>query len=97
MPLKMRLIKKQELYNNNNNITPTPLKTKIKEVFSNEQIDNELSDLNKTKKDIDVSKMSNEEKNRTIKTYRKKMEIAAKALDFIEAARIRDLIKELKK
>ena len=89
--------KKQELYNKNNNITPTPLKTKIKEVFSNEQIDNELYDLNKTKKDIDVSKMSNEEKNRTIKTYRKKMEIAAKALDFIEAARIRDLIKELKK
>ena len=89
--------KKQELYNKNNNITPTPLKTKIKEVFSNEQINNELSDLNKTKKDIDVSKMSNEEKNRTIKTYRKKMEIAAKALDFIEAARIRDLIKELKK
>ena len=89
--------KKQELYNKNNNITPTPLKTKIKEVFSKEQIDNELSDLNKTKKEIDVSKMSNEEKNRTIKTYRKKMEIAAKALDFIEAARIRDLIKELKK
>ena len=89
--------KKQELYNKNNNITPTPLKTKIKEVFSNEQIDNELSDLNKTMKDIDVSKMSIEEKNRTIKTYRKKMEIAAKALDFIEAARIRDLIKELKK
>jgi excinuclease ABC subunit B len=89
--------KKQELYNKNNHITPTPLKTKIKEVFSNEQIDNELSDLNKTMKDIDVSKMSNEEKNRTIKTYRKKMEIAAKALDFIEAARIRDLIKELKK
>ena len=89
--------KKQELYNKNNNITPTPLKTKIKEVFSNEQIDNELSDLNKTKKDIDVSKMSSEEKNRTIKTYRKKMEIAAKALDFVEAARIRDLIKELKK
>ena len=89
--------KKQELYNKNNNITPTPLKTKIKEVFSNEQIDNELSDLNNTKKDIDISKMSNEEKNRTIKTYRKKMEIAAKALDFIEAARIRDLIKELKK
>jgi excinuclease ABC subunit B len=89
--------KKQELYNKNNNITPTPLKTKIKEVFSNEKINNELSDLNKTKKDIDVSKMSIEEKNRTIKTYRKKMEIAAKALDFIEAARIRDLIKELKK
>ena len=51
--------KKQELYNKNNNITPTPLKTKIKEVFSNEQIYNELSDLNKTMKDIDVYKMSN--------------------------------------
>jgi len=89
--------KKQELFNKNNNITPTQLKTKIKEVFSNEQIDNELSDLKKTKKNIDISKMSNEEKNRTIKTYRKKMEIAAKTLDFIEAARIRDLIKELKK
>src|SRR5210317_1581551 len=40
---------KQLAYNKNNNITPTPLKTKIKEVFSNEQIDNELSDLNNTK------------------------------------------------
>jgi len=41
--------------------------------------------------------MSIEEKNKTINSFRKKMEMAAKSLDFIEAARIRDIIKELKK
>ena len=38
--------------------------------------------------------------NQSIKynnVYRKKMEAAAKSLDFIEAARLRDIIKELKK
>jgi len=40
--------------------------------------------------------MSNTEKIKEINSLRKEMEIAAKALDFIEAARIRDVIKELK-
>ena len=44
----------------------------------------------------DKSKMSNTEKIKEINSLRKEMEIAAKALDFIEAARIRDVIKELK-
>ena len=46
---------------------------------------------------IDLKKLSNEEKVKSINVYRKKMEAAAKSLDFIEAARLRDIIKELKK
>ena len=46
---------------------------------------------------FDVSKMSKEEKTKKINSYKKKMEEAAKALDFIEAARLRDVIKDLKK
>ena len=41
--------------------------------------------------------MSKAEKTKEINSLRKEMETAAKALNFIEAARIRDLIKELKK
>ena len=41
--------------------------------------------------------MSKEEKTKKINSYKKKMEEAAKALDFIEAARLRDVIKDLKK
>ena len=41
--------------------------------------------------------MSNGEKNKQLNSLRKDMEIAAKALNFIEAARIRDVIKEFKK
>ena len=41
--------------------------------------------------------MSKAEKTKEINFLRKEMETAAKALNFIEAARIRDLITELKK
>mgnify|MGYP005664304623 CR=1 FL=1 len=40
--------------------------------------------------------MSNELKEKEINKYRKEMERAAKSLDFIEAAKFRDLIKKLK-
>ena len=89
---------KQKLYNKKNNIVPTPLKTKIKDVFSADKFED---DLTKSKVDrnelFDVSKMSKEEKTKKINSYKKKMEEAAKALDFIEAARLRDVIKDLKK
>ena len=89
--------KKQNEFNIRNNITPTPLKTKIKDVFGN---DSEKNSFNKIKNSNqllkDKSKMSNAEKIKEINSLRKEMEIAAKALDFIEAARIRDVIKELK-
>jgi excinuclease UvrABC helicase subunit UvrB len=41
--------------------------------------------------------MSKAEKTKEINFLRKEMETAAKALNFIEAVRIRDLITELKK
>jgi len=89
---------KQKEFNILNNITPTPLKTKIKDVFVN---DCQQIDLNKIKNSHqlirDKTKMSKAEKTKEINSLRKEMETAAKALNFIEAARIRDLIKELKK
>jgi len=89
---------KQNEFNILNNITPTPLKTKIKDVFVN---DSQQIDLNKIKNSHqlirDKTKMSKAEKTKEINSLRKEMETAAKALNFIEAARIRDLIKELKK
>ena len=89
---------KQKEFNILNNITPTPLKTKIKDVFVN---DSQQIDLNKIKNSHqlirDKTKMSKAEKTKEINSLRKEMETAAKALNFIEAARIRDIIKELKK
>ena len=89
---------KQKEFNILNNITPTPLKTKIKDVFVN---DSQQIDLNKIKNSHqlirDKTKMSKAEKTKEINSLRKEMETAAKTLNFIEAAKIRDLIKELKK
>ena len=89
---------KQKLYNKKNNVVPTPLKTKIKDVFSADKFEDDLTKSKVDKNELfDVSKMSKEEKTKKINSYKKKMEEAAKALDFIEAARLRDLIKDLKK
>ena len=89
---------KQKLYNKKNKIVPTPLKTKIKDVFSADKFEDDLTKSKVDKNELfDVSKMSKEEKTKKINSYKKKMEEAAKALDFIEAARLRDVIKDLKK
>ena len=89
---------KQKLYNKKNNVVPTPLKTKIKDVFSADKFEDDLTKSKVDKNELfDVSKMSKEEKTKKINSYKKKMEEAAKALDFIEAARLRDVIKDLKK
>ena len=89
---------KQKLYNKKNNVVPTPLKTKIKDVFSADKFEDDLTKSKVDKNELfDVSKMSKEEKTKKINSYKKKMQEAAKALDFIEAARLRDVIKDLKK
>jgi len=89
--------KKQNEFNIKNNITPSPLKTKIKDVFGNDSEKNSFDKIKNSNQLLkDKSKMSNTEKIKEINSLRKEMEIAAKALDFIEAARIRDVIKELK-
>ena len=90
--------KKQNEFNIKNNITPTPLKTKIKDVFGNDSEKNSLDKIKNSNQLLkDKSKMSNAEKTKQLNSLRKDMEIAAKALNFIEAARIRDIIKEFKK
>ena len=90
--------KKQNEFNIKNNITPTPLKTKIKDVFGNDSEKNSLDKIKNSNQLLkNKSKMSNGEKNKQLNSLRKDMEIAAKALNFIEAARIRDVIKEFKK
>ena len=89
---------KQKEFNIINNIKPTPLKTKIKDVFAK---DSQQIDLDKIKSSNQLirnkTNMSKAEKIKEINFLRKEMETAAKALNFIEAARIRDLITELKK
>ena len=89
---------KQKEFNIINNIKPTPLKTKIKDVFAK---DSKQIDLDKIKSSNQLirnkTNMYKAEKTKEINFLRKEMETAAKALNFIEAARIRDLITELKK
>lgn len=90
--------KKQNEFNIKNNITPTPLKTKIKDVFGNDSEKNSLDKIKNSNQLLkDKSKMSNGEKTKQLNSLRKDMEIAAKALNFIEAARIRDIIKRIQK
>jgi len=84
-------------YNTKNNITPTQIK---------KAIDNILNSKNDATYAYDNSNMiaaeeamnyaSKTELENSIKTARKNMELAAKELDFINAAKFRDQIKVLK-
>jgi len=88
---------KQMAYNTKNNITPTQIK---------KAIDNILNSKNDATYAYDNSNMiaaeeamnyaSKTELENSIKTARKNMELAAKELDFINAAKFRDQIKVLK-
>ncbi len=88
---------KQIAYNTKHNITPTQIK---------KDIDNALSSKNDATYAYDNSDMiaaeeamnyaSKSELENSIKAMRKNMEMAAKELDFINAAKFRDQIKALK-
>ena len=87
--------KKQKAYNRKYNVTPTPINKVVSDVFYRDQINNE--EQNKEKfTDLELSEMSETQKDKEIRKYRKLMEKAAKSLDFIEAAKFRDIIKILK-
>ena len=88
---------KQKKYNKKNNLTPTPLNKSIKDVFLNQSDNLDLKKIQK-EKDIlnNIKNLSKNEKKKEIRKYRAEMESAAKSLDFIEAARLRDIIKTLK-
>lgn len=88
---------KQIAYNTAHNITPTQINKKIddtltKKAVSSYQYDNALQKA--AEQDLEYLPKSEIEKR--IREKRKEMEIAAKALDFIVAAQLRDEIKVLK-
>ena len=87
--------KKQKNYNAKFDIIPTPLNKNISNFFINEE-----TNSNKIVRDElineKIKKLSKKEKEKEIRKCRSKMEKAAKNLDFIEAARLRDAIKLLK-
>ena len=86
--------RKQDQYNKKNNITPTPLNKSIKDVFQKEE--NQISIKKENNISKEIKNLSKSQKEKEIRRYRAKMEKAAKSLDFIEAARLRDIIKILK-
>ena len=86
--------KKQLKYNKENNITPTQIIKNINESFNYESHDTQKIDVVEKSFDLNISES---EKQKRIKSLRKDMEKAAKELNFIEAARLRDIMLKYKK
>ncbi len=86
--------KKQLKFNKENNITPTQIIKNINESFNYES--NETQKTDEVEKSFDLN-ISESEKQKRIKSLRKNMEKAAKELNFIEAARLRDIMLKYKK
>ena len=88
---------KQELFNLQNKITPKQIIKNLKDTFEKEKITDNKSKIkidDNSKVNINISKA---EKDKLIIELRKQMETAAKELNFLEAARLRDLIDIYKK
>ena len=88
---------KQDNYNKKNKITPKQIIKNVKETFEKEKVVEEKSIIqieDKSKIDLNIPKA---EKEKIIRLIKKQMEDAAKELNFLEAARLRDLIDVYKK
>ena len=89
--------KKQEEFNIKNKIVPKQIIKNVKEVFEKvNSIDPKHESHKRNKVHIDLN-LPKEKKEKIVRDLRKEMENAAKDLDFMEAARLRDLISEYKK
>ena len=87
----------QILFNKKNNITPKQINKSLDNALTKKSIISDLniaSELNQ--KGIRFENLSKKEIDKQIKTTKKEMEKAAKELNFIVAARLRDQIKFLK-
>ena len=87
---------KQIQYNTDNNITPTALNKSLDSVLSK----NSVSTYHFIKEELraaepDMDYLTKEQVEKLIKDKRKAMEKAAKELDFMQAAKLRDEIKSL--
>lgn len=86
---------KQMAYNKAHNLVPKPLNKSIENPLAKSPITSVHYDLSAINKKEDLSLLSKTEIDKRIREKRKAMEKAAKELDFIQAAKLRDEIKEL--
>ncbi|ATA74159.1 excinuclease ABC subunit UvrB [Capnocytophaga sp. H2931] len=87
---------KQMNYNLRNGITPKPLNKKIENTLSKSPITEFHYDPSfKHVAEAEIPYMTDKERTKKIKELKKQMESAAKELDFVKAAQLRDKIKEL--
>ncbi|MGB4659048.1 MAG: excinuclease ABC subunit UvrB [Mobilitalea sp.] len=83
----------QEKYNEENGITPTTIKKKVRDLISiSKKIDLSIEEMEK-----DLESMSLKELEEMVKTVTQKMHTAAAELNFEKAAELRDKMVELKK
>ena len=88
---------KQQKYNVKNNLTPKALNKTLDNALSKNSIATHAQELiDKKSAEAKNRHLSKEEVEKKIRESRKAMEAAAKDLDFIEAARLRDEIKSLR-
>ncbi|WP_264523185.1 excinuclease ABC subunit UvrB [Flavobacterium sp. N502536] len=87
---------KQINYNTENNITPQALNKKIDSAFTkNPLVEYELGHTIPVAAEPQTAYLSKSELEKMIREKRKSMEKAAKELDFLQAAKLRDEIKKL--
>jgi len=87
---------KQINYNVENNVTPQALNKKIDSAFTkNPLVEYELGHTLSAAAEPETAYMSKAELEKMIREKRKSMEKAAKELDFLQAAKLRDDIKKL--
>lgn len=88
---------KQEAYNKENGLVPTPIKKSIGSVLYDNQNSEEAMEAANVVLDPVVSYMNKKNLSTTIENTRKEMMDAAKELDFMKAAKLRDEIAALEK
>jgi excinuclease ABC subunit B len=89
---------KQTAYNTKHNISPKQIKKNIDDSLTKNQLATYQYDgANAKATEHDLQYLSKPEIEKRIREKRKGMEAAAKALDFLIAAQLRDEIKELQK
>ena len=87
---------KQIQYNTDNNMVPMALNKKIESAFTkNPLVDYELGNTSNIAAEPDTTYMTKEAIEKLIREKRKSMEKAARELDFMQAAKLRDDIKAL--